>query len=217
MSHRIASFLVLALLLPAGTASAEDKAHASTVLVMLGDSITEGFGLPEEDALPVKLEEALRAQGFDIEIRNAGISGDTTSGGAERIDWSVGEDADAVLIALGGNDALRAIPPRETESNLEAIIAQLENRRIRVLLAGMLAPPNYGPEYGAEFNGIFPHLAEKHGLPLYPFLLDGIAADPDLNQADGIHPNEAGVAAIVAELAPFIAEALFGADGGPAD
>ncbi len=180
----------------------------SFILVMLGDSITAGYGLEEAEALPVKLEEKLRHDGFKITIRNAGISGDTTAGGRERIDWSVDQDVDAVLVALGGNDVLRAIPPEETEKNLESIIIQLRQRNIAVLLTGMLALPNYGPEFGEEFNGIYPHLAEKYSVPLYPFLLDGVATDPAYNQADGIHPNETGVAIIVDRLATFIASAL---------
>ena len=179
------------------------------ILVVLGDSITAGYGLPEAEALPVKLEQALRHQGFNIEIRNAGISGDTTAGGRERIEWSVGNDADAVLVALGGNDVLRAIPPEETKKNLDSIIAQLRARNITILLTGMLALPNYGPEFGEEFNNIYPQLAEKYAVPLYPFLLGGVAADPALNQADGIHPNKAGVAVMVGRLGPFITSTLF--------
>jgi len=192
------------------SAAAEtDGAPSPLVMVFLGDSITEGFGLPEEDALPARLEAALAAEGYDIEIRNAGSSGDTTSGGRERLDWSVGDDVDAVFIALGGNDALRALPPKDVESNLDAMIVALKTREIAVILAGMLAPPNYGPDYGAEFNGLYPRLAEKHDLPFYPFLLDGVAAEPRLNQPDGIHPNAAGVAAMVERLAPFLAATLF--------
>ena len=179
------------------------------VVVMLGDSLTAGYGLEGDQALPFKLEETLRKQGYDIEIRNSGISGDTTAGGRERIEWSIGEDADAVIVALGGNDTLRAIPPTETEKNLDSIITQLKELDVQIVLAGMLALPNYGPEYGAEFNAIYPALAKRHHIPLYPFLLDGVAGDPDLNQADGIHPNEAGVAVIVEELAPYLASLLF--------
>ncbi|TDI64491.1 MAG: arylesterase [Alphaproteobacteria bacterium] len=178
------------------------------ILVVLGDSITAGYGLAEAEALPVKLEQKLRHDGFKITIRNAGISGDTTAGGRERIDWSVAQDVDAVLVALGGNDVLRAIPPEETEKNLKSIITQLRQRNIAVLLAGMLALPNYGPEFGEEFNGIYTRLAEEFDVPLYPFLLDGVATDPAYNQADGIHPNEAGVAIIVDRLGAFIASAL---------
>ncbi len=185
------------------------RAEEPMVLVMLGDSLTAGYGLEEDQALPVKLEETLREQGYVVEIRNAGISGDTTAGGRERIAWSVAEDVDVVVVALGGNDTLRGIPPTETQKNLESIVTQLKKRKVDIVLAGMLALPNYGPEYGEEFNAIYPALAERHGVPLYPFLLDGVAGDPSLNQADGIHPNEAGVAIIVKKMASYLTSLLF--------
>jgi len=210
-------FLTLLLLLaihsrPVAWAEAAPFPAASTkplVLVMLGDSLTAGYGLQPRQALPVRLEAALRAQGDDIEIRNAGVSGDTTAGGAARIDWSVGPDVDAVLVALGGNDLLRAIAPEETEKNLDSIIRQLQVHHVKILLAGMVALPNYGAEYVDAFNAIYPRLAARYDIPLYPFLLDGVATRPDLLQADGLHPNQKGVNVIVQGLGPFIAQALF--------
>ncbi len=185
------------------------RANAPVVVVMLGDSLTAGYGLDEGQALPAKLEECLRGRGYNIEIRNAGISGDTTAGGRERIEWSVGDDVDAVFVALGGNDTLRGIPPAETKKNLDAIITQLKKLDVQILLAGMLALPNYGPEYAAEFNAIYPTVAQRHDVSLYPFLLDGVAGNPAFNQDDGIHPNEAGVAVIVENMAAFLVSMLF--------
>ncbi len=207
-----AGVLLIGALLAFGSAQATSKAEQKTepvVLVMLGDSLTAGFGLAPQEALPVRLEQALRAQGYAIEIRNAGLSGDTTAGGAERLAWSLDDDVDAVLVELGGNDLLRAIPPAETRRNLDAILSRLQARGVTILLAGMLALPNYGPEYGAEFNAIYPDLARRYDVPLYPFILDGVADHPELLQEDGIHPNAAGVEVIARRLAPFITAALF--------
>ncbi len=197
------------------TSAQAEEEHAALaikpplVLVMLGDSLTAGFGLAPEEALPVRLEQALQAQGYDIEIRNAGLSGDTTAGGAERIDWSVGPDVDAVLVGLGANDLLRAIAPEETEQNLESIIRQLQAHGVTILMAGMVALPNYGADYVEDFNAIYPRLSARYDIPLFPFLLDGVATQPDLLQEDGLHPNEAGVSVIVRALSPFISHALF--------
>ena len=185
------------------------------VVVMLGDSLTAGYGLDPEEALPVRLEEALRAEGYNIEIRNAGLSGDTTAGGADRIDWSVDEDVAAVLVALGANDLLRAIDPNETEQNLDSIIRQLQAHDVKILLAGMLALPNYGAEYVDAFNAIYPRLASRYDIPLFPFLLEGVTTTPELLQEDGLHPNEAGVRVIVNGLKPFIAHTLFPQENAP--
>ncbi len=200
--------LPLALMAPKAF-SEEGLRHDPLVLVMLGDSITAGKGLPEDEVLPVKLQEWLVDKGHAIEIRNAGISGDTTAGGRERVDWSVDADADAVMVALGGNDLLRAIQPSETDKNLESIVQQLKAKNVHVILAGMIALPNYGPEYGEEFNAIYPRLADMYDITLYPFFLEGVAMDPTLNQPDGIHPNEAGVAELVSRIGPFLAKTLF--------
>jgi len=177
-------------------------------IVMLGDSITAGLGLPAQDALPAKLEKALRAKGHDVAIQNAGVSGDTSSGGLARLDWSVGDGTDAVIIELGANDALRGIDPKLTQKALDAVITRLRERKIAVLLTGMLAPRNLGEDYAKAFDPIYPALAAAQGVVFYPFILDGVAANPALNQGDGIHPTAAGVDIIVERLLPKAEELL---------
>jgi acyl-CoA thioesterase I len=169
-------------------------------IVALGDSLTAGYGLDAEDSFPAVLEAELRARGHDVEVVNAGVSGDTTRGGLERLDWAVADDTDAVIVELGANDALRGIEPGATRANLDSILGQLVERDLPVLLAGMQAPPNLGDDYAAAFNAIFPDLAERHDVLLYPFFLEGVAAERQLNQPDGMHPNEAGVREIVARM-----------------
>jgi len=176
-------------------------------IVALGDSLTAGYGLEPAGSFTVQLEAALKARGHDVVIANAGVSGDTSSDGAARVDWSVGEDADAVIVELGANDALRGVDPAITREALDALLGRLGERRLPVLLAGMLAPPNLGADYGAKFNPIYPELAAKHGVLFYPFFLDGVAAEAGLNQSDGIHPNAEGVAIIVERIVPSV-EAL---------
>lgn len=182
-----------------GTARAAD---GPVRVVMLGDSITAGLGLPAQDALPAKLEKALRAKGYDVTIQNAGVSGDTSAGGLARLDWSVAEGTDAVIIELGANDALRGSDPKLTRKALDSIIARLRERKIAVLLTGMLAPRNLGEDYGKAFDPIYPALAVAHGVIFYPFILDGVAANAALNQGDGIHPTAVGVDVIVGRLLP---------------
>lgn len=177
-------------------------------IVALGDSLTAGYQLPPADAFPVKLQAALRAKGIAVTVENAGVSGDTSSGGLERLDWAVGDGVDAVILELGANDALRGIDPAITRRNLEAIIAKLKERNIPILLTGMIAPPNMGSTYGAAFNPIFPELAAKHGLIFDPFFLEGVAADRDLNLADGMHPNGRGVDVIVRRILPKVEELI---------
>lgn len=176
-------------------------------IVALGDSLSAGYGLESPDAFTGALQAALVARDHDVVIVNAGVSGDTASDGLARVDWSVGEDADAVIVELGANDALRGVDPAITRDALDRLLARLAERGLPVLLAGMMAPPNLGEDYAAAFNPIYPELAEKHGALLYPFFLDGVAADASLNQADGIHPNAAGVAVIVERIVPSV-EAL---------
>lgn len=178
-------------------------------IVAFGDSLTAGLGLPESEALPVRLEAVLRARGHDVAIVNAGVSGDTSSSGLARLDWTFADGADGAIVALGANDALRGTDPAVTRRALDAILTRLAERGIRVLLAGMRAPPNMGAGYGRVFDAVYPELAARHGVPLYPFLLDGVAAEPDLNQRDGIHPNAAGVARIAEGIAPYV-ERLIG-------
>lgn len=178
---------------------------AKTVrIVALGDSLTAGYNLPGPAAFPAVLERELKAKGLAISIENAGVSGDTASGGRNRLDWSVADGTDLVIVSLGANDALRGIDPKITELALDEILTRLKARRVRAILAGMLAPPNNGPDYGRAFNAIYQRLADKHGVPLYPFFLDGVAGDPRLNLPDGIHPTAAGVQEIVRRMLPLV-------------
>lgn len=173
-------------------------------LVAFGDSLTAGYGLSASAAFPVVLEQALRQKGVAVEIVNAGVSGDTTQGGLDRLDWSVADGTDGVILELGANDALRGTDPAATEKALDAIISRLRERRIPVLLAGMYAPRNLGPDYTGRFDGLFPKLAQKYGLVLYPFFLDGIAGDRALNQPDLLHPTPEGVRVIVQRILPTV-------------
>src|SRR5215207_6154000 len=186
-----------------------DRAMAQPIkLVVLGDSLTAGYGLDEGDAFPAKLEAALKAKGIDVTVVNAGVSGDTAKQGLERLDWVVDEDADAVIVELGANDALRGIDPNETRASLAKIIGRLQSRNIPIMIAGMLAPPNLGAAYKELFDRIYPSLAGEHGLRLYPFFLDGVATIADYNLDDGMHPNARGVDEIVRRMAPKVAEFL---------
>ena len=181
-------------------------------LLAFGDSLISGYGLPREESFTTQLERALIEQGVAVTVVNAGVSGDTSADGRARLDWTLAGGADggpdAVIVELGANDALRGIDPRVTYANLDAILAEIRRRELPVLLAGMRAPPNMGREYAETFDGIYARLAEKHGIALYPFFLDGVAADPDLNQDDGIHPNAAGVTVIVKNMAPAVKSLL---------
>jgi acyl-CoA thioesterase-1 len=178
-------------------------------LVVLGDSLSAGLGLSVNDAFPAKLQKALKDKGVNIDVTNAGVSGDTSSGGRDRLDWSVPAGTDGVIVELGANDALRGTDPAVTRAALSDIVSRLKARGISVLLCGMLAPPNYGSDFAARFNSIYPDLATSFGVPLYPFFLDGVAADAKLNQADGIHPTPAGVDIIVTRIMPMV-EAFLG-------
>jgi acyl-CoA thioesterase-1 len=172
--------------------------------VAFGDSLTAGYGLPAGDAFPAQLQRALAAKGITVTVVNAGVSGDTSTGGLARLDWSVPDGTDAVILELGANDALRGLNPAITRKALDAILHRLTERKIPVLLCGMIAPPNLGAEYGQAFNAIYPELATTDGAILYPFFLTGVAADPKLNQPDGIHPTAAGVAVIVTHIIPQV-------------
>lgn len=177
-------------------------------LAILGDSLTAGYGLAAADAFPVRLEAALRARGLAVTVLDAGVSGDTTAGGLARLDWLLADAPDRAMVALGGNDALRGLEPAETEANLAAIFAKLRAAGVPAMLVGMRAPPNLGAAYERAFNAVFPRLAARLGLPFYPFFLEGVAAAPGLNQADGLHPNAAGVSVMVERIAPPVAEWL---------
>lgn len=183
-------------------------ADAATRILVFGDSLSAGFGLAPEQAFPVRLAARLKADGFTVEMANGGISGDTTSGGLARLDWALGNHPDIVLLELGANDALRGIDPSLARSNLDAMLARLTAAHVKVLLIGMRAPGNWGADYRKSFDAIYPALAQKYGVPLYPFFLEGIALDEKLNQPDGLHPNEAGVAAIVMRIAPYVERLL---------
>lgn len=170
----------------------------------LGDSLTAGYGLARGEGFVAQLEAALRAKGIPARVLDAGVSGDTTAGGRARLDWALADRPDAAIVALGGNDGLRAIDPAATYANLDAILTRLAERNIPVLLAGMLAPPNLGNEYGAAFRDAYQRLARAHDVVFYPFFLDGVAAEPGLNQPDGIHPNARGVAVMVERILPAV-------------
>lgn len=205
----LSHWLVTVLLTGALAASHAPAAAAETLrVVAFGDSLMAGYQLAPSEGFAPRLEAALRAAGHDAEVVNAGVSGDTTTGGRARLDWAVADGADLVILELGANDALRGTGPEITEDNLDAMIMSLKAKDIPVLLAGMLAPPNMGTEYEAAFNAIFPRLAEIHDLPLYDFFLDGVAAQPDLLLADGMHPNPQGVDRIVAGILPQVTAIL---------
>jgi acyl-CoA thioesterase-1 len=178
-------------------------------IVAFGDSLTAGLGLPANQSFPARLQKALESKGIKVDMINAGVSGDTTSGGRDRLDWSIPEGTDAVILELGANDAMRGIDPNVTRAALSDILTRLKERKIAVLLCGMLAPPNYGADYATRFNAIYPELAKQFGVPLYPFFLDGVAAEAKLNQADGIHPTAQGVDIVVKNILPAV-EAFLG-------
>lgn len=184
-------------------------ALARTVrVVALGDSLTAGYGVAPKDAFPVQLEAALKARGHDVVIENAGVSGETASQGLARLDWSVPEGTDAVIVALGANDMLRGLPPQVTRAAISEIVERLKGRGVKVLLAGMRAAPNLGAGYAGEFDAIFPQVADHEGVLLYPFFLDGVAGQPALNQKDGLHPNPRGVAVMVSGILPKTEELI---------
>lgn len=177
-------------------------------LVVLGDSLSTGYGLPAQAAFPARLAEALKAKGLAVNVADAGVSGDTASGGRDRLAWSVPEGTQAVIVELGANDALRGLDPDLTKSALETILQKLQQRRIPVLLAGMKAPRNLGADYAAKFDSIYPALAAAYPVVFYPFFLEGVATDPKLNQPDGMHPNAAGVDVVVQRILPQVEELI---------
>lgn len=181
-------------------------------ILALGDSLTAGYNLPASAAFPVKLEAALKAKGHQVTVINAGVSGDTTAGGLARLDWALADRPQAAIVELGANDMLRGLDPAQTFANLDAIIGRLKGQGVRVLLAGMKAPPNLGP-FAGEFNAVYPRLADKHKVDLYPFFLDGVAARPDLNQGDGLHPTALGVERIVEGILPKVRRLIDGLKG----
>lgn len=200
----LAALLPVALLFVAPLAVAADKAR----ILAFGDSLTAGYGLARQESFPARLEAALDDAGVGAEVSNAGVSGDTTSAALQRLDWLLQGHWDLVIVEIGANDGLRGIDPALTRANLDRIVGRAMLSGARVLLAGMKAPPNLGREYGAAFNDIFPAIARKYDVAFYPFFLDGVAAEPALNQQDGMHPNAKGVAIIVERMLPFVVKAL---------
>ncbi|WP_431861662.1 arylesterase [Azospirillum sp.] len=212
MAHRLfnaalAGLLALGVCL--GALSMSAAAHAAPVkLVALGDSLTAGYGLPPDQGFTVVLEKALKARGYDVTVVNAGVSGDTTAGGRARLEWTLGDTPDAMIVELGANDMLRGIDPGASRANLDTILKTITERKIPVLLAGMYASGTYGKAYVDRFNAIYPDLAQAYGVPLYPFFLEGVATEPRLNQGDGIHPNAAGVQRVVEGILPYVTRLL---------
>ena len=196
------------LLLAVATGAMAAPAGQPIRIVVFGDSLVAGFQLKSSEAFPAQLERALKARGQNVEVINAGVSGDTTAAGLDRLAWSIPDRADAVILELGANDALRGLDPGRAKANLDKIVGKLKAGGSEVLLAGMVAPPNMGTAYGQAFNGIYKELADKHGLLLYPFFLDGIALDSRFNQSDGLHPNGQGVAEITARILPAVEQLI---------
>ena len=214
MSFKVAALQIAVIAVGMFLCSLTESANARTIrIVGLGDSLMAGYQLPPGDGFPAKLEAALKARGIDVVIADAGVSGDTTSGGLSRVDWSVPDGTDGVILELGANDALRGIDPAVTRAALSDILTRLKARKIAVLMCGMLAPPNYGSDYAARFNAIYPELSKSFGVPLYPFFLEGVAAEAKLNQADGLHPTAEGVDVIVKNILPMV-EAFLGTISG---
>jgi acyl-CoA thioesterase-1 len=211
-----AHLLVCGLVLMAGQAAfAQGPANGTTPIkmVVLGDSLSAGYGLSGPAAFPARLQKALKAKGIAVDMINAGVSGDTSSGGRDRLDWSVPPGTQAVILELGANDALRGTDPQVPRAALSDILTRLKARGVAVLLCGMLAPPNYGADYADRFNAIYPDLAKSFGVPLYPFFLEGVATEAKLNQPDGLHPTAEGVDVIVKNILPSV-EAFLGAISG---
>lgn len=201
----LCNWLIAALIMAAPTASA---AAEPMRIVVLGDSLVAGFNIRQSEAFPAQLERALKARGHAVEVINAGVSGDTTAAGLDRVAWSVPDKTDAVILELGANDALRGLDAGRAKANLEKIITTLKAKGVEVLLAGMIAPRNLGEPYARAFDAIFPDLASKYGLILYPFFLDGVALNADLNLGDGLHPNGRGVAEITKRILPTVEQMM---------
>ncbi len=174
------------------------------IILALGDSLTAGYGLHPREAVPSVLEEMLLQQGYNVRILNAGLSGDTSGGGLDRLEWSLADNPDAAIVELGANDGLRGMPPERMEANLDTILKTLVDKGIEVLFTGMGAPPNMGEDYGRRYDAVFPMLADKYNVDFYPFYLEGVYMDPDLNQPDGLHPNAAGARRIAGNILPHV-------------
>ena len=210
---RVAAALIVTLLATAGTAAAPAGSRA-TVILDFGDSLTAGYGLPESQSFPARLEAWLHRRGIAADVVNAGVSGDTTAGGLARLDWALADKPNLVILALGANDALRGIDPATVRANLDKMMRKIEAAGARLLVLGMRAPPNWGEAYRRDFDRIFPDLAQAHRVPLYPFILEGVVMQPQLNQPDGLHPNARGVAVMVDHIGPVVARVLGQTAGG---
>nr|WP_316629532.1 arylesterase [uncultured Brevundimonas sp.] len=219
ITRQISRFALLVTVLAVSWAASARASEDAFRLLAFGDSLVHGLGLPAEDSFPVRLEGVLRAAGWQVRVINGGNSGDTSAAGLARLGWALADAPQAVILELGANDMLRGLDPDAAEQNLDAILARLKAEEIPVLLVGMRAAPNWGADYVARFDAIYPRLAERHGVPLYPFFLEGVAMDPALNQEDGLHPNSDGVAAIVEQILPRVEMLLAdaGARKGPAN
>lgn len=205
---RIAAARVLGLALLLAALSHNPVVAEPVKILAFGDSLTAGYGLPEAETLTAQLSQALAKMGRAAAVINGGVSGDTTAGGVSRIDWALADQPKVMILALGGNDMLRGIDPASTRSNLDAVITKAQAAGVEIVLAGMLAPPNLGTEYKDAFDALYPELAQAHDLLFLPFLLQDVAQDPALNQADGLHPNGEGVAIMVRNLLPLVTEAM---------
>jgi acyl-CoA thioesterase-1 len=206
MYRRLLLALTLAFTLIAANSGAVMAAPVR--ILAFGDSLTAGYGLPEGDGFVPQLQQALQKMGREVTVINGGLSGDTTAGGLSRLDWMLAEKPDAVILELGANDMLRGLSPDEARANLDATIKRIKESGAKLLLAGMLAPGNLGADYQARFDAIYPDLAKAHGVALYPFFLNGVAAKPELNQQDGLHPTKEGVAVIVGNILPYVEKLL---------
>lgn len=192
-------------------ASAQTSGQSPVKMLVLGDSLVAGYNMPARDAFPAQLERRLKAEGYNLRVINAGVSGDTTAGALARLNWLLGPDKPQfALVALGANDMLRGVDPAQTYANLDAILTRLAQEKVQVILAGMLAPSNYGADYAKEFTTVYTQLADKHKVAFYPFFLEKVAGQKDLNQADGMHPNQAGVAVMVEGILPTVKLGLQG-------
>jgi acyl-CoA thioesterase-1 len=208
LTHMVATLaLCNAMVLSTMTADAQEADRPARI-VAFGDSLTAGYRLQPSEAFPVQLQAALKAKGYDVEIANAGVSGDTAASGLERFDWAIPDGTDAVIVELGANDALRGVRPAETRKSLETILERLKARNIDVLLAGMRSLSNWGEDYRTAFDAIYPELAQQYGAVLYPFFLEGVVRDPKLNLDDGLHPTAAGIGTIVERIVPRVEELI---------
>jgi acyl-CoA thioesterase-1 len=207
-NRMIAVFGLLLFILFAMVAPAPAQQAAPTKIIVLGDSLSAGYKLPRDAAFTSQLEKALKDKGYNVVAPPTGVSGETTAGGLARLDWLLGDKPDLVIVELGANDGLRGIDPAATRENLDKILTKLKQRGVPALLAGMMAPRNLGADYGRRFDAIYPELAKQHDVPLYPFFLEGVAMDPKLNQEDGMHPTQEGVAVIVRNILPSVTAVL---------